>query len=74
LLPNNRDGIVALTLGIELVCYYSPMRTVSYSRHGFLAEVIQHAVWLYFRFPLSFRNRTLCTALRDLTFPSMMSV
>jgi putative transposase len=31
------------------------MRTVSYSRHRFPAEVIQHAVWLYFRFPLSFR-------------------
>lgn len=32
------------------------MHTVSYSRHRFPAEVIQHAVWLYFRFPLSFRN------------------
>jgi putative transposase len=32
------------------------MRTVSYSRHRFPAEVIQHAVWLYFRFPLSLRN------------------
>jgi putative transposase len=30
------------------------MHTVSYSRHRFPAEVIQHAVWLYFRFPLSF--------------------
>jgi putative transposase len=32
------------------------MRTVSYSRHRFPAEVIQHAVWLYFQFPLSFRD------------------
>ena len=32
------------------------MRTVSYSRHLFPAEIIQHAVWLYFRFPLSFRD------------------
>jgi putative transposase len=32
------------------------MRTVSYSRHRFPAEVIQHAVWLYFGFPLSFRD------------------
>jgi putative transposase len=32
------------------------MHTVSYSRHRFPAEVIQHAVWLYFRFPLSFRD------------------
>jgi transposase-like protein len=30
------------------------MHTVSYDRHRFPAEVIQHAVWLYFRFPLSF--------------------
>jgi putative transposase len=32
------------------------MRTVSYSRHRFPGDVIQHAVWLYFRFPLSFRD------------------
>ena len=32
------------------------MHTVSYSRHRFPAEVIQYAVWLYFRFPLSFRD------------------
>jgi putative transposase len=32
------------------------MRTISYSRHRFPAEIIQHAVWLYFRFPLSFRD------------------
>jgi putative transposase len=32
------------------------MRTVSYSRHRFPAEVIQYVVWLYFRFPLSFRD------------------
>ena len=38
------------------MCYHSPMHTVSYHRHRFPAEVIQHAVWLYFRFPLSFRD------------------
>jgi hypothetical protein len=32
------------------------MHTASYHRHRFPAEVIQHAVWLYFRFPLSFRD------------------
>jgi putative transposase len=32
------------------------MRTFSYSRHRFPVEIIQHAVWLYFRFPLSFRD------------------
>ena len=29
---------------------------ISYHRHRFPAEVIQYAVWLYFRFPLSFRD------------------
>jgi putative transposase len=32
------------------------MHTVSYRRHRFPAKVIQHAVWLYFRFPLSIRD------------------
>src|SRR6476620_5524192 len=54
MVPSN--GTVTLTLGVELMCYHSPMHTVSYHRHRFPAEVIQHAVWLYFRFPLSFRD------------------
>jgi putative transposase len=28
---------------------------VSYKRHHFPPEIIAHAVWLYFRFPLSLR-------------------
>jgi transposase-like protein len=32
------------------------MTNVSYKRHRFPPEVIQHAVWLYFRFTLSFRD------------------
>jgi putative transposase len=32
------------------------MRRLSYHRHRFPAEVIQYAVWMYFRFPLSFRD------------------
>jgi transposase-like protein len=32
------------------------MSNVSYRRHRFPPEVIQHAVWLYFRFPLSYRD------------------
>ena len=32
------------------------MSNLSYQRHRFPAEVIQYAVWLYFRFPLSFRD------------------
>jgi transposase-like protein len=32
------------------------MAQISYKRHRFPAEIIQHAVWLYFRFTLSFRD------------------
>ena len=31
------------------------VRPVSYKRHRFPSEIIAHAVWLYFRFPLSLR-------------------
>src|SRR5919107_2215627 len=33
----------------------SPAAKSPYAGHRFLAEVISHAVWLYFRFPLSLR-------------------
>jgi len=32
------------------------VRPLSFKRHQFPAEVIRHAVWLYFRFALSFRD------------------
>src|SRR5450432_452138 len=32
------------------------MKPISFSRHRFPAEVIRHAVWLYFRFTLSLRD------------------
>jgi len=32
-----------------------PSRRTHYARHRLLAEVISHAIWLYFRFPLSLR-------------------
>lgn len=32
------------------------MHPVSYARHQFPPSVIQHAVWLYLRFPLSLRD------------------
>ena len=38
------------------VCYQRPMSSSSYRRHRFPAAVIQQAVWLYFRFPLSLRD------------------
>ena len=30
-------------------------KPISYKRHRFPPEIIAHAVWLYFRFPLSLR-------------------
>ena len=32
------------------------MRSLSFKRHRFPADVIVHAVWLYFRLTLSFRD------------------
>jgi hypothetical protein len=32
------------------------MQPISYARHRFPSDVIQHAVWLYLRFPLSYRD------------------
>jgi putative transposase len=32
------------------------MNEISYRRHRFPAAIIQHAVWLYFRFTLSYRD------------------
>ena len=32
------------------------MRKISYATYRFPPEIIQHAVWLYFRFPLSYRD------------------
>jgi hypothetical protein len=32
------------------------MAQFSYRRHRFPAEIIQHAIWLYLRFTLSYRD------------------
>src|SRR5919108_6119793 len=32
------------------------MQPISYARHQFLPEVIRHAIWLYLRFALSYRD------------------
>ena len=48
-------GAVTLTLGVGPVLSVADAH-LSYHRHRFPAEVIQYAVWLYFRFPLSFRD------------------
>ena len=37
------------------------MAEISYRRHRFPPDIIQHAIWLYFRFTLSYREwRTRC--------------
>lgn len=51
------DGIVALTELTARFCYLLGMtQEPRYYRHRFPAEIIAHAVWLYYRFPLSFRD------------------
>ena len=32
------------------------MKRISYARHRFPPDVIRHAVWLYLRFTLSYRD------------------
>ena len=38
------------------MCYQPLMSAISYRRHRFPRQIIQHAIWLYLRFPLSFRD------------------
>ena len=55
---NARDGTVRLTIKVRRGSYTAAMPTARdpvYQRHRFPPEVISHAVWLYFRFPLSLR-------------------
>jgi len=42
------------------------MRRISYKRHRFPPTVIRYAVWLYFRFTLSFRDVEELLALRGI--------
>ncbi len=38
-----------------------------YSRHRFSSEIISHFVWLYFRFPLSYRDVEEMMSVRGVT-------
>ena len=51
------------------------MTPISYRRHRFPPVVIQHAVWLYFRFTLSYRDVEELLAERglDLSYESVRS-
>ncbi|MBL4699761.1 MAG: IS6 family transposase, partial [Phycisphaeraceae bacterium] len=42
------------------------MQKISYTRHRFPTSIIQHAAWLYFRFPLSYRDVEDLMAERDI--------
>jgi len=42
------------------------MQNISYARHRFPPEIIQYAVWLYFRYPLSYRDVEDLLAERDI--------
>ena len=42
------------------------MQAISYARHHFPPEVIRHAVWLYRRFTLSYRDVEELLAEREL--------
>ena len=58
-MPSNKRvaGDITLT-GHERLGSYGVGMTlppVSYKRHRFPPQIIAHAVWLYFRFPLSLR-------------------
>ncbi len=44
------------------------MQPISYARHQFPPAVIQHAVWLYLRFTLSYRDVEDLLAERGLDF------
>src|ERR671911_478312 len=45
----------------------TPIRAPRYARHRFPAEVTSHAVWLYFRLPLSLRMVEEMLAARGIT-------
>jgi putative transposase len=49
-------GIVTLTAQAWQAWYERSMQPLSYARHRFPPSVIQHAVWLYLRFTLSYRD------------------
>jgi hypothetical protein len=42
------------------------MQPISYARHQFPPEIIRHAIWLYLRFTLSYRDVEECLAERGL--------
>jgi putative transposase len=63
-------GTVRLTIKAQPRSYTAAMPTARdplYQRHRFPPEVISHAVWLYFRFPLSLRMVEEMLAMRGIS-------
>jgi putative transposase len=55
---STQNGIVNLS-GTRVAwqsCSMDTLPTIKYKNHRFPVEIISHAVWLYFRFSLSFRD------------------
>jgi hypothetical protein len=50
------------------------MTSLSYAHHRFPPTVIQHAVWLYLRFCLSYRDMRISWRSAGSTFPMRLSV
>ena len=50
------EGIDTLTGEIRTNGLWWSMKPISYARHRFPPDVIRHAVWLYLRFTLSYRD------------------
>ena len=50
-----------------------PAHTEHYKHHRFPGEIISHGVWLYYRFPLSYRDvqELLCERGIDLTYEAI---
>lgn len=44
------------TVNLTVLCCNDLGITITYPRHRFPAEIISYCVWLYYTFPLSFRD------------------
>jgi hypothetical protein len=49
-------GIVTAAVSLARLRYSDPMTSLSYRGYRFPASIIQHAIWLYLRFTLSYRD------------------
>jgi len=64
---NTQKGIDTLTRNGPTHVLAWAMKPISYARHRFPPDVIRHAVWLYLRFTLSYRDVEDLLAERGLT-------